>query len=142
MIYPISSADLERVEALLKEDIRWTIMEGPGWDPANGAFFENGKWTLNEGVGDVCGVCAIGALLCRRQPLNPFAEYASWFQNVECATSILNVPRDWVSELYFAVYELADGDESLDRRAPQVEALAIRLNAFADEVKAKHEAAK
>jgi hypothetical protein len=140
----ISDADLARVEAILREDIHWAITKGPGWDPSHGAQARFGVWapmhdTFDAPASGVCGVCAIGAFVCHRQP--PIQDSRN---DVHSAAVALKVDEDWLSRLYYAVADAVHEDYELDEddEREQVVSLAARLNAYADEVKAQYGAAK
>lgn len=58
----ISLKKLQRIERVLRSDIRWLVNKGPGWDPTSGLEIVNDKWSP---VGGVCGTCALGAHVLR-----------------------------------------------------------------------------
>lgn len=123
----VSNADVERVEKILQDDIRWALATGRGWNPAVGAHRPlGGAWEPNEPT--KCGVCAVAAHVIRNQ-------VAGDGGICDDAAVALGVPEDFVDDIYHAVLDSKGerylGDNDDDMPSPGV-ALGWRLRDFAD----------
>lgn len=130
----VKPKNLDEIEAVLKADIKWAIEKGPGWDRANGARLiddQRGETTKFVNNYSSCGVCAIGALVVRRQPIQKLGirpDNWSDADDVSCAAKMLGRTVDWVERLYYSVAE--GGDKYARAQSP--EAMAYRLCQYAD----------
>jgi len=90
----------ERVEKVLRSDIRWAIRSGIGWNSDNPACFVDGKWVPYSSK---CGVCAIGAHVIRNQPKksNQFGFVSN--DDVDTTAKSLRVPFEDAETIYFGV---------------------------------------
>lgn len=135
-----SPAKLRKVERILRDDIFWTIKYGPGWDPLCGAA-KNGVWRSAGGTD--CGVCAIGAVCVRRQPMLVSEAISGMMtDDVESAARLLGVDPWWADLLYRAV--AGEDPRHLVFRpdlpiAERVRKLAERLRAHARKFDRKRE---
>lgn len=119
---------LREIERILKADIRWTIEKGPGWNPGYGADLVNGAWVPDA----ECGTCAIGALVCRRQPSQSHSHFQA---DIASAARVLRSHFDWTRALYYAV---GLAESAADVVAfPSAISLARRLRAYGDKLAAK-----
>lgn len=99
---------LAQIERALRDDIRWTIMEGPGWDPHLGCPSKTVDGNIVGFRTDCHGVCALGAFCARRQPKVPESIHAS---NIAAAAAFFGKDEDWFSILYDAVSVVASTPE-------------------------------
>ncbi len=95
---------LVRVEKALREDIRWAIRSGLGWDPHTPAEEDSyGKrWVQNPRTGR-CGVCAIGAHVIRRQP--PLGVWSDFAQDAIAAAKSLRISSEDAIAIYTGVMQ-------------------------------------
>jgi len=132
---------LAKVRNAFEEDIRWTILEGPGWDPGNGARLDHGKWQPSGKCS--IGTCAVGAMVCHRQ-LCATDDHDENHDDVGTAATYLGVPYEWMEDLYLAVGDAQgcvnddcydDDCDCGDDYTDQIWSLAVHLNEYALTIK-------
>lgn len=137
----MTSQKLNRIEKLLKDDIRWAIRhKNLKWDPGASAGFLDGIWTPTAGSAlnttpKVCGVCAVAAHVVRHQPKFQYDYRQS--DDVVTAAKSLGVDENWLGQLYYAVM---DAPEYQDETADDASKLGYRLRAYAEAYTKKYKA--
>ncbi len=138
MAYEVSKEDIERVEKVLQDDIRW-VMKHPrlAWHPSFGARVEDGRWVGGNGLEEgpqKCGVCAVGAHVIR-EGLPTDDRYC-----VRAAAADLQVPVDFVDDIYESVAEKPSGRGAYLEPGEEMRPghlVGYRLRDFADVLQAE-----
>lgn len=115
----VSQKTVDRVEKILRSDVRWAISRGIRWNPKRTAEPDHNKYQAKK-----CGVCAIGACLIRRG-----GRPRSW--GVADAARVLRADEDFVSNVYFGVMETDRWLKACGPLAAEGHKLALRLKRFA-----------
>jgi hypothetical protein len=110
-----------RVEAILREDIKWAIESGIGWDPGEPAQPRGAAWVKRDVA---CGVCALGAHVIRHE-----VSTESYCDSM--AARSLGISEHDADEIYYGVLDV--GDNRAATPSPW-SALAYRLRDYADEL--------
>jgi hypothetical protein len=122
----VSAEDVARVEAILRDDIKWAATQpGVGFAPQSTAEWDGDQWSQYVRYdGRACGVCAIGAHVLRHQ-------VESVDDNDVCsAARSLAVSERFVMDIWDAIMDEPE-DRDDDSPLPGI-ALGWRLRDYGD----------
>jgi hypothetical protein len=127
----------DEIESVLRQDIEWAV-SNRNWDPNSPAVFdyEHGKWAKPP-LASLCGVCAVGAYVLRRNlPVVPHKNNI-YLSCVDTAAADLGVSVGWMQDLFHAVADHPHDDRPLTKDHydnQDARDMGWRLRDFADSI--------